>query len=312
MEPRAHHVLIGVFTVVMAIVAVAFSLWLSQAGKSAGERRYVVVFHEAVRGLNVGSPVQYNGIKVGEVLDLSLDPNDPAVVRSEIKVDADVKIKQDTEARLALTGITGSSVISLSGGSPSSPELPEPETGNPVIVASPSPIAQLLANSDNLMTNLTSLITNAQQILSPENAERISRSFENLERLTGSMADQSDSLGGVVQAVTEASRQANVALVKASELMDGANLLLDKQGTATLQGVQQAMASLESTGKSLNRMIDENRSGVHSGVEGLRQLGPALHELRGTLAGLQAVIRKLGDSPTNFLLGRTKAEEFEP
>lgn len=312
MEPRAHHVLIGAFTILVAVLAVAFSLWLSKVGQSSGERYYMVVFNEAVRGLNVGSAVQYNGIKVGEVLDLSLDPDHPTVVKARIKVEEEIKIKQDTQARLVLTGITGASVIGLSGGSPDSPELPEPETGDPIIIATPSPISQLLANSDNLMTNLTSLVMSAQQILSPQNSEHISRSLQNLDRLTESMAGQSENLVDVVEVVTQAGRQANTALVKASELMDGANNLLDKQGAATMQSVQQAMAALEATGNSLNQLVDENRAGVYSGVDGLRQLGPALHELRATLTGLQEVIRKLGDSPTNFLLGRTKVEEFEP
>ncbi|WP_397476125.1 MlaD family protein [Pusillimonas sp.] len=312
MEPRAHHVLIGAFTVIVAVVAVLFALWLGKAGQHAGERHYVVVFNEAVRGLTVGSAVQYNGIKVGEVQGLTLDPNDPAVVRARIKVQDNIPIKQDTRARLVLTGITGASVIGLSGGTPESPELPQPESGDPVIVAMPSPITQLLANSDNLMTNLTALIMSAQQVLSPENAKRISRSLDNIEQFSAALGQPAEDLAQLVPALTQASRQAEAALEQATVLMARADSLLDEQGTSTFRSVQQAMVSLEDTGKSLNQLIDENRAGLHSGVDGLRQIGPALHELRSTLASLQEVVRKLGDSPTNFLLGRTKIEEFEP
>src|SRR3546814_561074 len=118
MEPRAHHVLIGAFTVLVAALAVLFSLWLSKANQSIGDRSYVVVFNEAVRGLTIGSAVQYNGIKVGEVFNLSLDSSDPSVVKAHIKVQDGILIKQDARARLVLTGLTGASVIGLSGGSP--------------------------------------------------------------------------------------------------------------------------------------------------------------------------------------------------
>lgn len=312
MEPRAHHVLIGAFTVLVAVMAVLFSLWLSKAGQRAGERHYVVVFHEAVRGLTVGSAVQYNGIKVGEVLDLSLNPKDPSEVRARIKVQDDIPVKQDTRARLVLTGITGASVIGLSGGSPESPDLPQPEFGDPIIVATPSPITQLLANSDNLMTNLTALVMSAQQVLSPENADRIGRSLENLERFTAALGQPAEDLSQLVPALTQASRQAEAALEQAATLMKRADTVLVRQGDKTLESVRSAMVSIEDTGKSLNRLIEENRSGLHSGVDGLRQLGPALQELRTTLASLQDVVRKLDDNPTNFLLGRTKIEEFEP
>lgn len=312
MEPRAHHVLIGAFTVLVAALAVLFSLWLSKANQSIGDRSYVVVFNEAVRGLTIGSAVQYNGIKVGEVFNLSLDSSDPSVVKAHIKVQDGILIKQDTRARLVLTGLTGASVIGLSGGSPDSPDLPQPETGDPVIIATPSPITQLLANSDNLMTNLSALVMSAQQVLSPQNAERIGNSLENLERVTEAMSAQTGNLTQLVEAVTRASKEAEAAMGQATVLMGNADTLIEKQGSATLQGAQRAMASLEDTSKSLEQLINENRAGVNAGVDGLRQLGPALHELRGTLAGLQEVIRKLGDSPTNFLLGRTRVEEFEP
>src|SRR5690606_30138990 len=233
------------------ILAVLAALWLGKAGQNAGERHFVVIFNEAVRGLMVGSAVQYNGIQVGEVLELSLDPTNPAVVRARIKVQDNIPIKQDTRARLVVTGITGASVIGLSGGSPDSPELPQPESGDPVIIATPSPITQLLANSDNLMTNLTALVMSAQQVLSPENAERISQSLANLEQLTAALSGQSGNMSELTEAVTQASREANEALAQATVLMRRADTLLDKQGTATLQGVQRAMASLERDRKSV-------------------------------------------------------------
>ncbi|MBO9356138.1 MCE family protein [Bordetella petrii] len=312
MEPKAHHVLIGAFTVTIAVLAVLAALWLGKAGQNIGERHFVVIFNEAVRGLMVGSAVQYNGIQVGEVLELSLDPANPAVVRARIKVRDNVPIKQDTRARLVLTGITGSSVIGLSGGSPSSPMLPQPESGDPIIIATPSPIAQLLANSDTFMTSLTELLISARQVLSPENIERISQSLAHLEQVTAAMSAPSGNISGLLEALTQASRQANEALEQTAVLVRRTDSLLDKQGTATLQSIQRAMATLDSTGKSLNQLVDENRKGMNSGVDGLRQLGPALRELRGTLASLQQVMRKLGDNPGNFLFGRTTTEEFVP
>ena len=243
---------------------------------------------------------------------LWLDSNDPSVVKARITVQQDIAIKEDTRARLVLTGLTGASVIGLSGGSPDSPELPQPETGDPVIVASTSPITQLLANSDNLMTNLTSLVMSAQQVLSAQNAKRIGNSLKNIELVTESMAAQTGSMTELIEAVTRASKQAETTMAQATVLINNTDALLEKQGAATMQSVQRAMVSLETTGKSLDQLINENRAGLSSGVDGLRQLGPALQELRGTLAGLQDVIRKLDDNPANFLLGRTTVEEFEP
>ena len=105
MEPRAHHVLIGSFTILAVAAALLFALWLGKGPGAAQQRYYTVIFNEAVRGLSVGSEVQYNGIKIGEVTALELDPRDPRRVLAGVRVDGHVPIKKDIKARLALTGV---------------------------------------------------------------------------------------------------------------------------------------------------------------------------------------------------------------
>jgi ABC-type sugar transport system ATPase subunit len=50
--------------------------------------------------------VQYNGIQVGEVSQLKLDPRDPRKVIARIRVAADTPIKVDATAKLGLLGLT--------------------------------------------------------------------------------------------------------------------------------------------------------------------------------------------------------------
>ena len=78
METRANYVLIGAFTLVVSIALLLFGLWAAKYSSERSWQRYMIVFDEAVTGLSVGSPVQYNGISVGSIEKLSLDPQDPA------------------------------------------------------------------------------------------------------------------------------------------------------------------------------------------------------------------------------------------
>ena len=50
MEPRAHHVLIGLFTVLTVGAALLFALWLNKAGADRAFTDYEVIFNEAVSG----------------------------------------------------------------------------------------------------------------------------------------------------------------------------------------------------------------------------------------------------------------------
>ena len=70
METRAHHVLIGLFTVLAVGCALLFALWMGKSSVDSEFKLYDVVFTEAVSGLSVGSTVQYSGIKVGDVIRL--------------------------------------------------------------------------------------------------------------------------------------------------------------------------------------------------------------------------------------------------
>ena len=122
METKANYVLIGAFTLITGLALLAFGLWAAKYSPTApGE--YRVVFREAVTGLSVGSPVQYNGIAVGSITELNLVPDDPRQVVARIRLNSNTPVKTDTRAKLAITSPTGPSIIQLSGGTPQSPAL---------------------------------------------------------------------------------------------------------------------------------------------------------------------------------------------
>jgi phospholipid/cholesterol/gamma-HCH transport system substrate-binding protein len=118
METRASYILIGSFALGIVILSVVSVLWLGSMSLDRVWDRYDVVFDEPVSGLGQRGAVQYNGIQVGEVRRLSLDPEDPRRVVARVRIEAGTPIKTDTRARLTYTGLTGVSVIQLSGGTP--------------------------------------------------------------------------------------------------------------------------------------------------------------------------------------------------
>lgn len=306
METRAHHVLIGLFSVIVIGAALLFGLWLAKSGSEGKFNYYDIVFNEAVSGLSQGSSVQYSGIKVGDVAFLRLDPKDPRKVWARIRVVASAPIKQDTTAKLALTGITGTSIIQLSSGTPASPMLEGKDGKIPVIVATPSPLTQLLSNGEDLMGNINQLIARFSNLLSEENTARISRTLDHLDQATGALSAERENVSAVMQQLAQASRQANAALAQASELMRSANGLLNEQGKGMLENANKTMASLERTSATLDQLISENRHSLDGGIQGLAELGPAVSELRDTLAALRGISRRLEENPANYLLGREK------
>ncbi len=305
METRAHHVVIGLFTLLAGAGSVLFAIWISNANTSSDYRYYTVVFREAVTGLSRGSAVQYRGIPIGDITELTLDPADPAQVLAGIRITGTAPVTQDTKARLTFTGITGNTVIELVPGRTDSPLLEGDGSQNARIHATPSPISSLLANGEDLMTNINQLVTNARDMLSEENAERVASTLASVEQAAGSLSSQSEDVKVLVSELTAASQQA-------TELISNVNTLLNEQGTRTLNNVEQTLNSIASTSETLEKMLSDNSESFSSGMQGLGQLEPAIAELRGSLTALRSITRRLEDNPARFLLGRDTFEEYEP
>jgi phospholipid/cholesterol/gamma-HCH transport system substrate-binding protein len=312
METRAHHVLIGAFTVVVVAAALLFALWLAKSSADRQFSEYDIVFNEAVTGLSQGSAVQYNGIKVGDVTHLRLDPADPRRVLARIRLRGDTPVRVDTHAKLALTGVTGLAIIQLSGGSPDSPPLTSSDGGVPSIVADPSPLAKLLANGEDLMTNINEVVARASKLLSPENVERIDHTLEHLDQATGVVADQREDIRQLLRELATASKQASATLAQTERLANSANTLVDGQARATLESARNAMASLERATASVDKMLNDNRDALNGGLQGLNEVGPAVRELRDAAGSLRGITRRLDENPAGFLLGRERSKEFVP
>ncbi|MGN6478609.1 MlaD family protein [Luteibacter sp.] len=312
METRAHHILIGLFTVIVVVGGLLFGVWLAKAHSDQEWNYYDVVFNEAVTGLSRGSAVQYNGIRLGDVTQLRLDPNDPRRVLARIRVNGDTPLRKDTHAKLALTGVTGTAIIQLTGGSPGSQLLVGHDGEVPIINADTSQLAKLLSNSEDLITNINQAAAHASELLSPENVHRIERTLDHLDKTTGVIADEREDIRSLIKQLDLATKQANETLAESKSLVQNANGLVQGQGKATLESAQRAMASLEHSMASIDRLINDNSDALNGGAASLGDLAPALRELRDTLGSLRSITRRLDENPSGYLFGREKTKEFTP
>jgi phospholipid/cholesterol/gamma-HCH transport system substrate-binding protein len=304
METRASYILVGLCTLLAAVAALWSALWLSGAGTEREVNYYEVLFREPVSGLSVGSPVQYSGIRVGEVEQLSLDPLDPRLVRARIRVLVSAPVKVDTLARQTLLNVTGASAIELSEGLPESPRLTS-DTGVPVIEATPSSLAQLRLTSEELLLSASTLLERANALLSDENAQRISNVLDNAVVLTNALAAQEGSLREGRQSLADSGRSL-------SELLERVNRQMADYEEPILSGVSGAVSELQQISAQLNALLAGNTPALTSGLQSFAELGPAVRDLRSILTNIDTITRRLSDDPANFVLGNDNIREFRP
>jgi phospholipid/cholesterol/gamma-HCH transport system substrate-binding protein len=204
------------------------------------------------------------------------------------------------------------SVIQVSGGSPTAPPLRGRNGQLPVIVADPSPLAKLLANGEDILTNVNDVVDRVAGLLSDENIARVTRTLDHLDQTTGAIADEREDIRTLLRQLNQASRNANITLQQASELVQRTSGLIDHQGRATLDNTRAVMASVQRIADQLDVLLHDNHQALEGGIKGMGDLGPAIRELRQTMESLRGILRRLGDNPSGYLLGRDKSKEFEP
>lgn len=304
METRAHHILIGLFTALAGAGLMLFVMWMSQSVVDSDIKRYDILFREAVSGLSVGSVVQYSGIRVGDVEQLTLDPEDPRQVWARVRVAANTPVKTDTRARLALLNITGASGIELSEGTPQSAFLGG-EDSIPIIEAEPSPLTQLRVSSEELLVNVTTLVESANRLLSEENSAYVTRVLSNLDTVTTALAEEQQVLREGLQSLVSAGNDI-------SRLINTVEDLTLRHGDPILGNAGETLATMQRISLQLEAVVGENRDALNQGMQGIAELDPAMRELRATIFNLNSLVNRLGDDPAGFLLGGDNIREFEP
>jgi phospholipid/cholesterol/gamma-HCH transport system substrate-binding protein len=188
MEVRARYVQMGLFTLAVLALGFGFVYWINNAGGLSDRAAYRIQFEGPVSGLLRGSAVLFNGIRVGEVTALKLDPAQPRQVDAIISVDRGAPVRKDTEVSVDFQGLTGSPVVALSGGSSAEP-----------IAAAKGELPLLKARSDageTMSQSARDVLRRLDAILA-ENAKPLREMIANIDTFAGALARNADKIDGI-------------------------------------------------------------------------------------------------------------------
>ncbi len=193
MENRARYSLIGAFVLVCILAGFAFVYWIANTGGLGARTVYAVQFSEPVPGLTPGASVLFNGVRVGTVSAVMLDPNDPRRLTVMLSVDPTTPVRADTVAEASFQGLTGTASIALKGGSPQAPRLTAQNGQPPLIVAAPGAGASLTDSARATLNRLDAVID--------ENAKPLNTAMSGIAAFADMLGRNSkrveDMLGGL-------------------------------------------------------------------------------------------------------------------
>ena len=191
METRARYALIGSFVLAVIVAGFGFVYWLENSGALGERNAYLVRFEGPVSGLLVGSPVLFNGIRVGEVTELALVPDDPSKANVLISVDVGTPIRGDSKIAIESQGFTSSPALALSGGSLDAPLPVASGDGPPVLVAPPDAGRDWTVAAREALSRVDSVIA--------ENKKPLHDAITNLDTFSGALARNSERVDSLIQ-----------------------------------------------------------------------------------------------------------------
>jgi phospholipid/cholesterol/gamma-HCH transport system substrate-binding protein len=195
LETKTSYTMVGFGVIVLSLSLLGSVLWLSSGFDKKLYTTYAVYLNEAVTGLNVDSPVKFNGVPVGSVFKITLNPANPQQVELLLHIDEKTPITSSTFATLISQGITGTTFVGLSAKtSELNPLQKRPEDPYPIIPAKPSILNQLDHVLQKVSENVNLVSQRMNSILDDENIRNFKQSLANIQKLTAVLAKKSNQL----------------------------------------------------------------------------------------------------------------------
>ena len=335
MSQRVSPTLIGLF-VVGALALGVVGVGAFGSGQFFEQRTtFISYFDESVNGLDVGAPVKFKGVPIGEVTDINLrvdlenetfqvpvqyavnlDPvtdttgarlnlDDPTLLRDQIE--------DGLRAQLQLESIvTGKLYVELTY--ISDPDSAVYAQGPPSRLSIPtelSPLAKLGEGASGLVTNLrqfdvtqinenlVTFLVNANDKLEALDAEAINRSaLSTIESVREVV--ESKEVRTALQDMPKATERLRATIKDAQALIQR----LDRGVEPTADELEQTSRQLRATLKRMRRTMDEvdQTLSPNSGIG--YQMNEALSNLSEATEALRVLVQSLERNPSMFLRGR--------
>jgi len=278
METRANYVLIGTFTLAVIVAGFGFVYWFSSLTQGGPRDTYRIVFDGAVSGLRTGGSVLFNGIRVGEVTGLRLNRDNPRQVIATIAVenklgDTKIPVRADTRVGLDFQGLTGVAAISLTGGTPASPELPIATDGPPILMADPNATQDVTQAARDVLQRVNLFIA--------DNQGSLKTSLKNIEAFSDTLAHNSKRIDEIMAGV--------------QDLIGGP----EKKGQ-----LAEAASSFKTLADNLDKRTAELTAGLSKFTgSGLREWEALAVDGRRTLSEVERAVKNLDHNPQRVIFG---------
>jgi phospholipid/cholesterol/gamma-HCH transport system substrate-binding protein len=324
MHPHPREIRVGVFVTVAIGLFIALLGVVSGASFSRERQVHQLRFDESVKGMVIGSRVNFQGVPIGAVTDIRFDQGDTMV---EIEVDPSrAELQTAVTAHLDRAIVTGQVTIELEGWESGAPPL----TPGAEIETVASPIRALAMDLPNLAMAATSALAAAQRVmeraetaLDDRNLAALATTLNGARTVTEQLPGQLQSidctlretLSGVDAALRETLDEARGTIGElrrsVARLGPSAEAAVTRLETTLVraEGALGSIGALADAGQQLSanasRLAGEGERLLAHNQHTVRTL---LVEARDAMRELRSLARQLRSAPSSLLFGLESGE----
>lgn len=271
MISRSEKIRLSIFLVTAGALIIIAVIVLAGLRLSQKSDMYYVRFDESVSGLEIGAQVKYNGVRVGQVVDIRLDEKKLDATIVELSLREGTPIKKDTEAIMVAMGITGLKFVELQGGSSKSKAI---EPGS-FIKSGQSLIGTLEGKAEDIAVKFELALNSINSVLSQRNVHNFSQILENTNEATESI---SASLSGNKN--------------KIDELISNLH--------AASEDLKKGMASAKNGAKRFDELIEVNQPQIASIFENVKQTSNRFRRTAESLSRVDDILKDISQALNHF------------
>ena len=318
MERKAHYALIGTFVLVSLAALLAFTAWLSNAQFDKKFDNYEISFRGGVQGLSEGTEVRFNGLKVGDITELRIDPNDNNSVIVDIQVEANTPIDFESIGRMEPLGLTGLNYIQIIPGGPNSLLIKNSTDKDPFrLKGEASRIDLLLGSGGTVMESSQAALARINAVMTPEAIMDFHEILNNLKVITSNFVDlkvDPEIFNRTMQSIEQASSDVSLAADAVDVAAKDFDVLIETdvktvldRSKISMEKLDKTLSAIEVLSKDSNQLITDGRDAINRlSNSGLTDIEETIDSIRRVVLGLESILINFEQNPTAFIVGSSE------
>lgn len=305
MENKSHALAAGSFVLLLGAVLVSLAVWLTRDTRALNV--YELTGAVNVSGLQPQASVRFQGVPIGKVTAIGLDPQVRGQVRVSIAVDDSAPINASTFATLGYQGVTGLAFIQLDDAAPAAgasraaaAQLPPHSR----IELRAGLLAKLTDRGERLLEQLEQSTQRVNQLLSDDNQKTLMTAVTHFGQAAAELKQLTAETRGNLPTLMASSQDTlNVIKLTSKRVGDSAD-----EARASARAFKLVTERMSAPGGTLDQLSQGTDILVATGqtlrINTLPSVSQALQDAARATRQLGELTQTLTDNPQALLLGK--------